>query len=104
MLSNNKTFIYQAHPKLHHQNPMPQPGQTQCSQTRHSSTNIIPSSHHQNPMPQSGQSNNSSQSNKRESISQAHPKLHHQKPNTTNPTPPSLMTPKKQIPSSQLVM
>ncbi len=28
MLSN-KTFIYQAHPKLHHQNPMPQPGQTQ---------------------------------------------------------------------------
>jgi hypothetical protein len=32
------------------------------------------------------------------------PKLHHQKPNTTNPTPPSLMTPKKQIPSSQLVM
>jgi len=56
MLSN-KTFIYQAHPKLHHQNPMPQSGQATMAlnQTRHSSTKDHSKLHHQNPMPQSGQ-------------------------------------------------
>ncbi len=75
MLSN-KTFIYQAHPKLHHQNPIPQPGQTQCSQTRHSSTKHHSKIHHQNPIPQSGQATMLSKQDIH--LPKDHSKLHHQ--------------------------